>query len=352
MDKVTNEAKPDLKKRVLIGVAIVLAVILILVGVGVGVRFHFIGKIDIDTNPTWTSGDTTVSEFDELTSEDLANLESGVSDTPESEMQSYYDDMKEVQQNEILNSDKVMNILLIGTDGRKTTERGRSDSMILVSVNKVTKKIYLTSLMRDILVDIPGVTKNNRLNASYSFGGPDLLMATIEQNFRVKVDKYVSINFESFKTVVDYLGGIEITVTDSEAKRIEGLEKGGTYVLNGDQALAYSRIRKIGGDFERTNRQRKVLGIIIERCKKLNVFQLMDIMDFVLPQVKTNMPQTEIFNHVMSAPTYTSYEVVSQRIPCDGSWKYLTVRGMAVIGINFGTNFDYLKETVYSGVYK
>lgn len=348
----SEQSKLSLKKRILIAVAIVLAIILILVGVGVGVIFHYIGKIDIDTNPTWTSGDSTVSEFDELTSEDLANLESGVSDTPESEMQSYYDDMKEIQENELLNSDKVMNILLIGTDGRKVTERGRSDSMILVSVNKVTKKIYLTSIMRDILVDIPGVTNNNRINASYSFGGPDLLMATIEQNFRVKVDKYVSINFESFKTVVEYLGGIEMTVTDAEAKRIEGLEKGGTYVLNGEQALAYSRIRKIGGDFERTNRQRKVLEIIIERCKKLNVFQLMDIMDFVLPQVSTNMPKSEIFGHVMSAPTYTSYEVVSQRLPCDGSWKYLTVRGMAVIGINFGTNFDYLKETAYAGVYK
>ena len=330
------------KKKLLTGAAVLMAVVLLVCGIGVGIILHYISKINFD--------DGTVGGNASLGSIYDEEVNSGIPDSPSSEIDDLESAIEENTGGEVLDSKDVINVLLIGTDRRNPNERGRSDSMMLVSLNKVTKKIYVTSIMRDTYVDIPGVSNNNRINAAYSFGGASLLMDTVERNFRVKVDKYVSVDFESFKKLVDYFGGVEITVSDAEAGQINGLDKGGTYLLNGEQALAYARIRYVGqGDFERTERQRRVLNILIDKCRSLSVFELGEIMDLLLPQVTTNMSKSEIFGHVLASPSYASYQIINQRIPCDGSWRYMTIRGMSVLGIDFEENFEFLKSTVYAG---
>ncbi len=335
------------KKRLLIGMSIFIATLFLLIGTGLYVIFYYIDKIDIVTdNP---DNYTTILDPDDedvdLTAsnspdDEINDLESGVKQNAESDR-------------EVLHSDQVTNILLIGTDGRTASERGRSDSMILVSINKVSGKIIMTSFLRDTYVDIPGVSKNNRLNAAYSSGGANLLLDTIETNFKIKIDQYVRVNFDSFKDTIDLLGGVEMTVTNAEAGHIPDISSGGTYILNGEQALAYSRIRKVGsdGDFGRTERQRKVLSVLLEKCKKLSITELTNLLDQILPNLTTNIPKTEIFSHIMSSPTYFGYELVQQQIPCDGSWSYMTVRQMSVLRVDFEKNHEQLKKTIYEGIY-
>lgn len=186
----------------------------------------------------------------------------------------------------------VKNVLVIGTDTRDPDEeRGRSDSMILVSLNSKTHQIYMTSFMRDAYVDIPG-QGSAKLNAAYSYGGPELLMDTIEENFDVHIDDYVMITFAACAAMIDAVGGVELEISDREAEAVNEilisevneimgddreddlLDGGGKLKLDGKQALSYSRIRYVGNaDFERTERQRTVMEQVMGKIKS-NPFRL------------------------------------------------------------------------------
>ena len=354
------------KKIVLIVVSVILALLLITAAAAALIVNHYLDKIDYQPDDTVTGDYLAESELDDPDvividpSEEIpsdytviSSMEDGTviavpDDSPASEIDEADEEIKQVSSIKTMQSDKVINILLIGSDGRTPKERGRSDSMILVSINTATQKVYLTSILRDIYLDIPGVKKNNRINAAYSFGGAKLLLKTIEQNFRIHIDNYVQINFQAFRELVDYFGGVEITVSKAETREISGLDEGGTYLLNGAQALAYARIRHVGrADFERTERQRRVLNILIDKCREMSIAQLTDVLDIVLPLVATNMTKQELLSLLMSSPTYFGYEFTDQRIPVDHSWNYMTVRGMSVLKINFRKNINMLRDTVF-----
>jgi LCP family protein required for cell wall assembly len=218
--------------------------------------------------------------------------------------------------------------------------------------------------MRDIYLAIPGVD-STRLNHAYAYGGADLLIDTIEQNFKVRIDRYVQVNFFSFITVVDAVGGVEIEVSDAEVKvmnsyleeinTLEGdskndskLSGGGTYTLNGKQALAYARIRYVGNaDFDRTKRQRDILNKVIAKTKKCSFSELNDLLNSLLPQVTTNLQEGEIYTLMLNSASYLNYDRVQARVPVDGSWSYMTIRGMSVLGLDFQENIDYLFEQIY-----
>lgn len=257
----------------------------------------------------------------------------------------------------------IFNILVIGCDSRKKGGVGRSDAMILFSVNEDTEKIHMTSIMRDSYVSIPG-KGNNRINAAYAFGGGKLLLNTIETNFGADVDKYVSFDFYSFVDVVDNIGGIEVEVTEAEIpvlnsyvkelNKLNGREEGTYYVtesglqhLNGTQALGYARIRYVGdGDFERTNRQRIVIAKVFEKSKTLNLLEITDLLNTFLPQVKTNLTQEEILSLMLKALDYLQYDLESHRLPVDDSWKYMRVNGVSVLGIDLEKNQKALQEFI------
>ena len=261
----------------------------------------------------------------------------------------------------------VTNVLLIGTDGRTTDDRGRSDSMILASINKKTNEITLTSFMRDSYVDIPGYGWE-KLNASYSYGGPELLMDTIEKNFLVRIDDYVSVNFCSFASIIDSVGGIEIDVSNDEAQEINTilmaevneimgdardadlLSGGGKLQLNGKQALSYARIRHIGNaDFERTERQRDVLTQVAGKLKSFKPSMISNIAKNAVPQITTNMTESELYLLSLRLPFIIGYDIEQVRIPADGTYgSVTTASGGDALQVDFETNYNILKDEVFA----
>lgn len=264
-----------------------------------------------------------------------------------------------------MQEDGVVNILLIGNDSRENGDDGRSDAMILLSVSSKTKTIYMTSLLRDMYVEIPG-RDGNRLNAAYSFGGAELLMETIEKNFDITVNRYVLVNFEAFANLVDAVEGIELELSAEEVEyvnaylweynvltgRPEGTDYmdtsvGGVVHLNGPQALAYSRNRYMGTDFGRTQRQRKVLTAVIKKLPTALLTNAGGLMDGLLPNLTTNLTRNECFRLSLMAGKLLTYEIESDNIPQPGTYKNVTIRKMAVLEVDFDANIKYLREKLY-----
>ena len=259
----------------------------------------------------------------------------------------------------------VTNILLIGNDSRENGEDGRSDAMILLSISNRTKKIYMTSLLRDMYVEIPGY-KDNRLNAAYSYGGAELLMETIEQNFDIHISRYVLVNFEAFANLVDAVGGVDLELTGKEVEyvngylveynillgRPEGTDyfddlSGGMVHLNGPQALAYCRNRYIGTDFGRTERQRKVLTEVIHKLPKGVLTNPKGLIDGLMPNLTTNLTQTECYRLSLMAPKILTYDIIQNSIPIEGTYKDATHRKMSVLEVDFEANKKFLQENLY-----
>ena len=246
----------------------------------------------------------------------------------------------------ITSGKQVINVLLVGQDRRSGEGRMHSDAMILVTINKSTKKVTMTSFMRDMWVYIPD-HYNERINVPYMVGGFDLLNKTLEYNFGVVADYNVEIDFYGFMEAIDLVGGIEIELTDAEARYLNrrgnwGVDedyswtlKEGVNKLTGSQALAYSRIREIGDDFARTGRQRIVLTKLIDKAKTLNTTQLYELVKGVIPMVTTDMTNSEIMGLALELiPMLSDLEIVSQRIPADGEYSFANKGGASVIALS------------------
>lgn len=251
----------------------------------------------------------------------------------------------------------IVNIMLVGQDRRSGNYRTNSDVMILCTFNTKDKTITLTSFMRDLYVSIPGHGMN-KMNAAYPKGGMSLLGNTMLENFGVQVDNFIEVDFNGFKQIVNTLGGIDMYLTAAEAEYMnttpwDGLNSDGWALtegvnhLNGDQALAYSRIRAIGWDYERTERQRKVLTAIISKCKTMNLSTAMNLLNEFLPLVGTDMDKQEIVDYAMDLfPLLTSGQIVTQRIPAQGTYEDVKVNGQDVIIADFELNHQFLVDTL------
>ena len=259
----------------------------------------------------------------------------------------------------------VKNILLIGNDSRNADEGGRSDAMILVSISSRTNSIHLTSLLRDIYVDIPG-HDGNRLNAAYAYGGPELLMETLEENFDIEVNRYMLVNFQAFANLVDAVGGVDLELSNEEVQyvngylveynQLEGRAEGTDYLdsslsgkihLNGPQALAYCRNRYIGSDFARTERQRKVVAAAVKNAPFALVTNGSELIEGVMSNITTNLTKTELSGLMMQAPMMITYDMVSGSIPLEGTYSNANIRGMAVLEVDFEANKQYIREEIY-----
>lgn len=227
------------------------------------------------------------------------------------------------------NGKEVYNVLLIGSDRRNDSWNGNSDVMIVMSVNAGSKKLSLTSFMRDLYADIPGYGVH-KLNYAYAAGGAKTLMETLEDNYELPIDNYAVVDFETMAKVVDLVGGVEIEVSDAECKVLNDyltsmnaaddyLPGGGSYVLNGNQAVAYMRIRYVGNnDYERTQRQRDVLGVIFASMQKLDAEQLTKLVDEILPNVENDITPVDMIRLMALLPDIGDYELSESRIPYDG----------------------------------
>lgn len=376
----TKVRKPWSKKKKIIVILSAVGIALVLLAVvAVVIVYHYIGKVNIVEN-SGVDVDSVISDYadnlngDSLDRSDIINKieddladdktdgEDTDSDTVGGVNQQNLDNYNRMSQ-DIMDSPDVTNILLIGTDSREGSDRGRSDSMILLSVNEVTQRVTMFSFLRDIYIYIPGVG-STRLNHSYAYGGPELTMQTISENFGIRIDKYVQVDFYSFIQTVDAAGGVDIYVTDDEAALInqyldeindllgsprgtDSVAGGGDLHLNGKQALCYARIRYIGTDFARTSRQREVLNQVIEKTRGMSMSELDSFLNITLPLVTTNLTQSELFSILLNASAYIDYERISDSIPLDGTYSFMTVRGMSVIGIDFDANISVLRSEIY-----
>lgn len=257
----------------------------------------------------------------------------------------------------------VRNVLLIGTDNRED-ERGRADTVILLSFSKHNHTVTMTSLMRDSYVNIPN-HGTDKLNAAYAYGGATLLMDTITSNFGIPVDDYICVNFRAFVHIADAVGGLKVEISDREAEAInvilesevngimgddpkdDFLPSGGTFLLNGKQALAYARIRYVGNaDFERTERQRTVLDLMLGKLKHLSPAAVPKILMKAVPELKTNMTTGELYLLSLQTPVkLIGYDMQKLRLPADGTYSDQTAPdGQMVLAVDFDANLQlYLK---------
>lgn len=214
----------------------------------------------------------------------------------------------QVNANVLENLEEYRTIALFGLDTREDKlSDSRSDCIILVTINNITKDVKLTSVYRDTYLDLDG-RGLDKVTHAYFYGGAKLAINTLNKNLDLNIKEFVTVNFETVKTVVDAIGGVNITVTSAEASKIPNIDTEGTYNLNGEQALAYSRIRKIDSDYKRTERMRTVLTAVFEKVKTMSATKLNSLADIILPHVSTNISQTEIFSLL---PQVVSYNVTN-----------------------------------------
>lgn len=311
--------KKDVKKKVILALSSVF--ILLIVGI-FGYGYFVLGNIDYDDSITENA---------------------------------YLDESK------LASSPDVTNILLIGSDVRSENDSEhalvsgqRADSMILFSIDKKNKQIKLTSFLRDSYVYIPSDGYEDKLNAAYSLGGAQLTMDTLEYNFGVKIDHYLTINFDVFKQFINLLGGIPVEVSDYEAEyMVDELKfiyiKPGVNVMNGNASLMYCRMRYLDNDLYRTQRQRKVIKAVIGKAAKTNLFKLMDIVRQVVPNIRTDISRNELISlGAGAAVKFLHYDIVQQQIPAAGTWWDESIDGIGdVIVFDAESNEEALKEFVF-----
>ena len=250
--------------------------------------------------------------------------------------------------------DGVTNILLIGVDSRSESIYGRSDTMVIATINHDKDKVVLSSLLRDTLAYIPG-RGYSKLGHANAFGGPNLLVRTVRENFKIDIHKYALVNFSSMAQLVDSMGGVDIDVTAAELRHIpSGVRDFGSgfsgtkrVTLNGEQTVAYSRIRMIGTDFARTSRQRTVLEAMMTKLRTRNAAGLLSFAEQAFPLVTTNLTKGEFVSLAAQAPSILRYPVNQFRLPIDGSWvdKYHYEPNMLVI--DYPRNLRALHDAIY-----
>ncbi|MCR5718687.1 MAG: LCP family protein [Oscillospiraceae bacterium] len=256
-------------------------------------------------------------------------------------------------------------VLLIGTDSRNIAqERGNSDTMILLTFNDASHEVYLSSFLRDTYVDIPN-RGWDRLSAAYSYGGPELLMDTLEWNFDLSIDDYICVSFAGFANIVDSVGGVQLHLTDEEAQAINDilqnevndllgdaqedglLDSDGDLLLTGKQVLSYIRTRYAengGSDHAR----REILEKLGQSMKQRAAQAVPQLITSAKPGITTNMTKSELYLLSLRLPVAFFYPTRQQQIPADGTWSPADANGSTVIEADADANYRVLKNTAYA----
>lgn len=244
----------------------------------------------------------------------------------------------------------VYNVLLVGTD-KESDGVSRSDTMLLLSIDSANQKLKMTSFLRDMWVEIPGEENHAKLNAAFAHGGAELMMNTIEQNFKIRIDNYILVDFDMFKALIDGLGGVDVEITKKEASFINRTSHAkvteGINHLDGDYALIYCRIRKLDSDFNRTQRQRKVMTAIIRKVQENGIFKSASTASDVLPYITTDINAFKLTLKAFGALKYVGYESEQLQIPLDNAYEDERIRGQAVLSVDFDKNIEALQNFIY-----
>lgn len=342
---VKKKQKASWQKRALSCLCVILGLVLAVMVAGTVYYESLLNKINRPSD----QGNLTLEELDQLLQEDVADA---TGEAVEDNVQ-----INDAQQ--IITGSDTINIMLVGQDARPGEKRSRSDSMILCTIKKDQGKVILTSFLRDTYVKIPGFRKA-KMNTAYAYGGMDLLADTMMENFGIKVDNTVEVSFTGFMDVINTVGGVEIELTEAEANWLNSRGSGdvdhitgwtlkaGKNLLDGHQALAYARIRKLDNDFGRTARQRKVLSAVLEQVRDLNLMEMNALVNQLVGLITTDMTNAEITGYVLECfPMLANLELISQRVPLDKTYHYANIKGSgSCVVIDFEANRAFLKDTL------
>lgn len=322
-----------------------LSVVMLVSGCGMIYYYNTIGKINFEA--------INDNKSDENSSTTTSSLKDG-------------DASLDLFDGTLLNDPMILNIMIFGEDSGadSTTEYGRSDTMIMLSIDNRHKQLKMTSFMRDMLVTIPCTDDAgnphglDKLNAAYTLGGAELSVKTIEANFGVDIDRYAIVDFKSFKNIIDALGGIDINLTQDEIdyinwqtylngqseERYEIQAEPGLVHLNGRQALWYARDRGYedeehpefvvsGDDFDRTSRQRNLLRTLVSDFKEASITDIVKIVGEIGPMITTNLKKDEITTLVANSLTYLSYDVQEFSLPTGDCYRYSWYNEQSVLEV-------------------
>jgi len=255
----------------------------------------------------------------------------------------------------------VKNILLLGLDSRRSDGTGLSDTLMLISINSNTKKISMVSFLRDMWVEIPGSRAGSaKINSASSWGGVPLAIETIEHNFKIKIDSYILVTFEAFREAVDAMDNIYLPLTEAEAREMRrytrnsknpiNLEAADNVLMNGREALMYSRIRMQDDDWKRTNRQRTVMTALAEKAKSHPVMAFQAMQD-VMEYFESDMINRDFLRIFTNAPGIYKYEIKEYTIPWGkqgDTWNYQSMGGQSAIVADMARNRKILNDMLYS----
>lgn len=355
-----NEKKriPRAVKAAAIGAAFVLCIGILLIFTPFGRSFlwqsatdYAYGKVNYDDG-----SNVEAQEVEDDVEEDQSKLSPQVTNAPVQWDNSKKEDGARMEEG-------ITNILLLGEEAIDSgSGRGRTDIMMIATMNTKEKTFKLTSLMRDMLVQIPGY-KDNKLNAAYEIGGVPLLYKTIELNFDLKLDGYVLVGFDDFESVINKLGGVKVTLTSNEAHYLNTTNYiskpsyrkvvPGSQILNGNQALGYCRVRYIAtgdhqiNDFGRTSRQRIVLNAVFEQYKSKTLPELAMLLNDILPMITTDIKKDNFDTYLRTAMSMGLSDMQNLRLPADHTFDEGYVRKMAVLIPDIQENVKILHEFIF-----
>ena len=268
---------------------------------------------------------------------------------------------EEVQQKLSEYSGNIINIALFGIDTGDGVV-GRSDSIMIATIDTTHKKLKLTSIMRDSYVEIDG-HGNDKINHAYAFGGPQLAIKTLNENFDLNIEDFAAVNFKTLPKIIDKVGGIELDIDSEELKYINGYirdinKKNGTNVseitttglqhVNGTQALAYCRIRYTsGGDYRRTERQREVLTEIFKKVEAMPATSYPSLLSDILPMVNTSLGYNEILNLGMDVLKLGDANLSLERFPLDDYSQGKTINGVYYLTFNKEATVKQLHDYIF-----
>lgn len=246
---------------------------------------------------------------------------------------------------------EVVTIALYGIDGDNTMG-GRSDAIMLFTLDPNMKSARLCSIMRDSYVNIEGYGMD-KINHAYAYGGPELAMKTLNQNFGLNITHFAAVDFNSLPQIIDMLGGVNIEITAEEVGTgsIPGVYESGMQTLSGDQALAYSRIRyATGNDYQRTQRQRNVINQMIIRIIQQPLSSWPVLATQIIPLISTNYSANEIIDLAVKYGSFAQHGIKETRFPLDGESEGAMIDGVYYLTFDIPTLAKHIQDFVFQGI--
>lgn len=347
------------------------AVVLLIVAVSGGLIYKFGHELYSNVNYVADEEVQTVEvlpeQVEEQMEQETVNDESsqGVKVSAD-ELDSIHSRMNSLSDRETVSDADIYNVLLAGIDRQDKSWNGNSDSMILVSINKKKNRVSMVSLMRDTYVDIPGIGYK-KLNYAYAAGGGPLMCQTVTDTYKIKVDRYVAVDFWNLVDIINVIGGVSLEVSAAEAEVMNGYildmcehqlnldpyehmvpSEGGYLYCDGVQAVAYARNRMVGNsDYRRTERQRYLLQQLWAEVKQMSVAQMTEKMQGILSYVTMNIPETEIWSMVSELPDMLQYTIDTDRVPYDSMYDIIYVDRQDMLVPDWEPTLEKLHEFIY-----